>query len=108
LELLNELKERLVIVEGRKDEMALQRLGLRNILPLNGVSLPDIATSLYDTGINKEVVILTDFDREGRRLALELGRLLRAYKIKVNGRLRAELRSFGKGRIEDFGGKTCL
>jgi len=102
LGLLEELKERLVIVEGKRDEKALQKLGLENIIPLNGVSPADVAINLYNSGIKKEVVVLTDFDRKGRALALELGRILQAYKIRVNGKLRAQLRGFGKGKIEDF------
>ncbi len=104
LELLSELKGRLVIVEGKRDESALRKLGLRNIMALNGTSPSAVASGLFNSGMKGEVVILTDFDKEGRELAKELRRVLEAYKIKVNSRLRMELRSFGKGRVEDFYG----
>jgi 5S rRNA maturation endonuclease (ribonuclease M5) len=102
LELLKELNERLVIVEGKRDVNALSALGLKHILPLNSMSPANLVLGIYSSGIEKEVVILTDFDRKGRALALELRRLLQAYKIRVNGKLRAQLRVFGKGKIEDF------
>ena len=49
-----------------------------------------------------EVIILTDFDNEGRKLEKKLDLLLRSHKVRVNRRLRRILMGFGKGRIEDF------
>jgi 2,5-diamino-6-(ribosylamino)-4(3H)-pyrimidinone 5'-phosphate reductase len=101
---LAELKERKVIVEGKKDVLALERLGFQNpnIIPLNYHSPIDLVHNLSIIGV-REVVILTDFDKAGNRLASKLRTLFEAFGIRINWRLRTIMKSFGKTRIEDFG-----
>jgi len=111
---LEECKSRAVIVEGKKDVDALAALGLTNIIPLNNTPLAEftdkITKMLDDLEKTKkvvrhsdhEVIILTDFDKEGRKLEKRLDLLLRSHKVKINRRIRRILMGFGKGRIEDF------
>jgi 5S rRNA maturation endonuclease (ribonuclease M5) len=105
---LEELEGRLVIVEGRKDSKSLKSLGVKNIMQLNGRPLAEFTfhVSKLPTTPNeeevREVVILTDFDSEGRKLAARLESLLRMHKVAVNARLRRKFMHFGKNRIEDF------
>ena len=57
--------EKVIIVEGKKDKKALNSLGVKNIVTINGPLyklIEDVAE------MTNEVVILTDFDREGRKL----------------------------------------
>jgi len=104
---IEELKSSAVIVEGRKDERALRALGLDNIIPLNNTPLAEfarkVAKQITESEIH-EVIILTDFDKEGRKLEKKLEVLLKSHKVRVNRRLRRILMGFGKGRIEDFKG----
>jgi 5S rRNA maturation endonuclease (ribonuclease M5) len=98
---LGELKSGAVIVEGKKDVRALESLGLTDIIPLNNTPLAEFVQRIIDSNIH-EVIILTDFDKEGRKLEKKLDVLLRSHKVRVNRRLRRILMGFGKGRIEDF------
>jgi len=101
--LINELSEYTLIVEGAKDERALKTLGLRNIIPLNGLPLVDVVEGVKD---DDEVVILTDFDKEGKRLCARLLKLLQRRRIKANPRLRRMLMTeTGIARIEELA--TC-
>jgi 5S rRNA maturation endonuclease (ribonuclease M5) len=109
LDFVNDLKGKLVIAEGKKDGIALKTLGVKNILLLNGRPLTELALhvskSCVSSGnrkVRKEVVILTDFDSEGEKLAARLDYLLRKYKVMVNSRLRRKFMKFGKTRVEDL------
>lgn len=99
LKTIQELKERVVIVEGKKDVEALHRLGLRDIIPIHGKPLFAVVRGVSR---EKEVVVLTDFDRQGRRLNARLLTLLHHHKIPTNHRLRQETKGFGKTRIEEI------
>jgi len=73
-----------IIVEGRKDEAALKTLRI----PGEIICLKARKVGFYDftTGLahNSEVTVLTDFDREGARLAAKLTDELTHMKVKVN------------------------
>ena len=104
-----ELADKLVIAEGKKDGMALKSLGVKNIILLNGRPLAELALHVSKSRIatvggkgKKEVVILTDFDSEGKRLAARLAYLLKKHKVMVNSRLRRRFMRFGRTRIEDL------
>ena len=57
--------EKIIIVEGKKDKKALISLGVKNIITLNK-PLYKIVEETAE--FNKNVIILTDFDKEGRKL----------------------------------------
>ena len=99
----DKLRDSIVIVEGKKDKRALYSIGLRNIIAINGNTLSKIADDVSERRRGHSVVILTDFDREGRKLEAKLSVLLQRLKIHPNTRLRKMLMSFGKNKIEDFG-----
>jgi len=88
IELLKENRERQVIVEGKRDKEALCLLGFKKILTLN--------EGIYETTEKikeKEVLILTDFDSEGREIAKKLNTILQhlGYKIDISTRRRIGL-----------------
>ncbi len=58
------LSDKLVIVEGEKDEDALHFLGVKNVRSISRKPLFEFVESVAE----KEVVILTDLDSEGRKL----------------------------------------
>ncbi|MBI4182260.1 MAG: toprim domain-containing protein [Candidatus Aenigmarchaeota archaeon] len=98
---LGDLREAVVVVEGTRDRLALEGLGMSRIVPLNGRSLANVAEELARLR-PPEVVILTDFDREGRALHARLRTLLARYGVRANPRLRHMVRQFGWTRIEDM------
>ena len=84
--LLQQLKENNtpLIVEGKKDKKALEELGLTNIITLYHKPLYKIVEELK----TEEVAILTDFDKEGKRLYGKLRQECLRLGIKVNNKLR--------------------
>lgn len=91
LRLLDELKEERapLIVEGKKDTRALATIGITNVIELNkGKNLADFAHSVDE----KEVIILTDYDRTGGKLKKELKELFLSQNTRVNTEYRRQLR----------------
>ncbi|MCX8194170.1 MAG: toprim domain-containing protein [Candidatus Pacearchaeota archaeon] len=98
IELLKEIdkaKEYLVVVEGPKDKAALKEIGFKKIIVLNenGKSLNEKIEEIEKiANENKsKVCILTDFDRKGKKLYLQLKTELSIRKVKMNNDLRAKL-----------------
>ena len=109
LEFFRGIEDCLLIVEGKRDAKALNTLGLKNILPINGrplIAIVDIVAELRGNHGYSDIIILTDFDREGRHIAARLSRLLRAHKIHPNQRLRSRIMAFGFNKpvvVSDIG-----
>lgn len=89
-------KDKLIIVEGKKDAETLRDLGVTGAvltLKTGGKSFLEAITEIEELGVG-EVILLLDFDRRGkegtRRLQLDLERA----KIKVNVRFWKELHAF--------------
>lgn len=106
-----------VIVEGKKDRFALDRLGFKKIFDISGKPLHEIADEVKSNN-PKSAIILTDFDEEGEVKASHLKKLLAQFKIKTDPFTRERFRSLEIHRIEelnsfikimedDYYGKTC-
>lgn len=106
---LRTLSRRLpVIVEGKKDRLALRRLGLPGeIIRLqNGSSIVALCEGIArDHG---EVVILTDWDRRGGRLCRLLRDGLAANDVRSNVEVRARLARLCKKEVKDVEGLVRL
>lgn len=104
--LLNEMKECLVVVEGKRDAKALEAIGLDNVITINGQSLPALISRIQKEHKDRKVLILTDFDKKGRQIYAKITRMLQAYKIPTNSGLRYALKrvvsNTGKVRIEEI------
>ena len=104
-ELILELKNRagsgaIIVIEGKKDEVSLRRLGIKgDIRQASHQSLLDFTESLSLSG--KEIVLLTDWDRKGGLTARKIIELLLAYGIIPDTHIRSKLRSLVKKRIKD-------
>lgn len=88
LEALKDSKK-LVIVEGKKDKLALEKLGVKRSIALSRkpvFQFVEEVSSKY-----KEVVILTDLDKEGKRLYHQLKQGLQKHGIKVDNKFRESL-----------------
>lgn len=101
IEILGELEDRLVLVEGKNDKKALKSLGLKNIIAINGRPLYEVAE--IASKAKREIVILTDFDKKGREIEKRLRSLLQTQGKHPNSRLRGKVMSLGKNKIEDLG-----
>lgn len=78
--------DKLILVEGKKDKEALAKLGITNITTVSQKPIYQIVESILLK--KKEVIILTDFDAEGRRLYSRLYRQFQQYGIKVDNTYR--------------------
>ena len=88
-------KGKLIVVEGRKDEIALQELGVTGKLltvKTGGKSFLQ-ATEEIEKIDPTEVVLLLDFDRRGKEGTLRLKQNLERAKIKVNMRFWQDLQA---------------
>ena len=83
LTLIEKEKDSLVIVEGKKDKVALEELGLSNIIILNK-PLYEIVEKINA----KRVLVLTDLDKEGKQLYAKLKKDLNKLGVVVDDRLR--------------------
>ena len=84
-----------IIVEGRKDELSLRRLGVEGkilCIKSSGIGFFDFIERLKPL---REVIVLTDFDREGKELSSQLVRELSRIRVKADDSLWRELRSLG-------------
>lgn len=106
---LEEVKElskegTLIIVEGKKDERALRKLGINGEIfriPHNGKT---ILNSLEDLPKEEEFLILTDFDRTGEELAKYCRKHLEKLGANVLIDLRRKLRNFIRKAVKDIEG----
>ncbi len=90
---LEKAKDMLVIVEGKKDALALQELGFNNtfIINENNKSLNEQIEKVESSAHGKKVCILTDFDKKGKNLYLRLKAELSTRKIRLDNKLRSSL-----------------
>ena len=85
-ELLGKVKGEQVIVEGKRDKSALCLLGFKNVLTIN--------KGIYETAekVKKDkIIILTDFDSEGRQIAKKLNLFLQSLGFRVDRETRRKL-----------------
>jgi len=74
---------KLIIVEGKKDKKALEDLGINNIITFSNTPYFHIENIQ-----EKEVVILTDLDRYGKKLYSILSKGLQKRKVKIDHKFR--------------------
>ena len=74
-----------IIVEGKKDKYALERLGIKGIFTLNK---PLFSIIEEITDISRECILLVDLDREGKKLYSNLKRDLERNGIRIDDRYR--------------------
>ena len=76
----------LIIVEGKKDKAALQKLGISNVIQLNKKALYQIVEEVAN--FNEECIILTDLDKKGKEIFGKLNSDLQKNGVKVNNKFR--------------------
>jgi 5S rRNA maturation endonuclease (ribonuclease M5) len=88
-----------IIVEGRRDEAALRRLGVSgtvHCLKARGESRHEFLDRLDGT---KEAIVLTDFDREGKELETWLFKELSQRGVKSDLKLWIRMRSLVRTEV---------
>jgi len=88
-----------IIVEGRRDRLSLRRLGVEGKILCLKSSAMGFFDFLEEIKLWREVIILTDFDREGRELSSQLVRELSRVRVKTDDSFWRELRSLGRSEI---------
>lgn len=88
LEIIEKIKEDnlLILVEGKKDKAALEYFEIKDIIILNGKDIWNRLEEIAKEG--KEVLILTDFDKEGKKLYGKIAKDLERLGVKVNKKWR--------------------
>jgi 5S rRNA maturation endonuclease (ribonuclease M5) len=76
---------KLIIVEGKKDKISLNRLGITNIRVLKKPLYKEIEEI---SKTNKEIIILTDLDKEGKKLYGKLNSRLQDFGVKIDNSFR--------------------
>lgn len=80
-----------VIVEGKRDRIALQKLGIRNKVTLINQSPDKVAERVASHGAG-EAVVLTDFDGTGEELAQRMCDALHSHGVRPDLDFRRKLR----------------
>ncbi|NYZ78240.1 toprim domain-containing protein [Candidatus Micrarchaeota archaeon] len=106
--LFKQLDESIVVVEGKRDVAALREAKVAEARIVQAVGSAERVANLVaeiaaQTGCSR-VVLLTDFDVEGKRRNAELSEALLAEGISANAVLRREFkRLFRVNRVEQLG-----
>lgn len=109
LETIDELKEESergfpILVEGKKDIKSLKNLGIEgDFIEVIGTPIFQIADKLIAEGV-REVILLTDFDRRGKRHAKDIIEEFESRGIKVNRKIREKILRYSHGDLKDIEG----
>jgi 2,5-diamino-6-(ribosylamino)-4(3H)-pyrimidinone 5'-phosphate reductase len=88
-----------VIVEGPNDVKTLRKLGITGPIFCAKSRRLGLADFLDSIAAYSEVIILTDFDKEGRALAWRLRRDLSQMRVKVNVEIWKQLKALARSEI---------
>jgi len=102
LKMLEKIKNKTILVEGKKDKSTLEALGCKKVITLKGRPLFKVIEDLKC----KEICILTDLDNEGKRLYHKLQTLCTKNGIKVDNSFRNYL--FKETKIRQIEGLKKL
>lgn len=83
-EALKNVRGKYILVEGKKDKKALEVLGCTRVFTLEGKTLYEAVESVKE----KEIVLLTDLDSEGKKLYSQLKKMLAQRGVVIDDRLR--------------------
>ncbi len=95
-EAFHEIADSVVIVEGKRDKDAVQLMGCRRVLTLQKKALFEVVEAVTED----TVVILTDFDKEGRKVHKELSRMFSQRGVYVDDTVRKLLEREGVMHME--------
>ena len=89
-----------IIVEGRRDKMAVRSLGASG--PVIMASSKSILAMVEDVASQyQEIIVLTDWDEKGEEMALQIEQYLRCTQSCANMEIRSRLKRMVKKEIKD-------
>lgn len=89
-----------IIVEGRKDESSLRRLGVRKgIFCLKALN-KNFHDFMFEVEKAKEAILMVDFDKEGKKMAKKLIEELTRSKVKVNDSVWRRVRNLTRPEVK--------
>lgn len=91
-----------IIVEGRRDELALRKLGITGAIYCLKATGESRIRLLEKLDGSKRAIILTDFDREGRELGSWLDQELSHRGIHPDNRARWKLRGLARTEVRSI------
>jgi 5S rRNA maturation endonuclease (ribonuclease M5) len=95
----------LVVVEGVRDERALQRLGLKSRPFRLCCTRNSLSAVLSEAESHRKVILLLDYDLKGRKLTSKVASMLQNKGIRVDTSYRREIRAMTNGlahHVEDL------
>lgn len=96
--IIEEINGHAVLVEGKQDFAALSNFGISNVISISGKPLEKFVESL-----SGKVLVLTDFDKEGKQLAKRITTVLQHLGIKTNTPLRKKIhRTLGITHVSEI------
>lgn len=101
--IIEDIKEskKYILVEGKNDKIALQRLGLLKIIVIDKRPLYKAVEDIVSK--TREIIILTDMDKEGKKLYSKISSDVQQFGVKVDNKYREALYKKTKLRqIEGF------
>ena len=98
VEAIKKIRTKLIIVEGRRDKAALAKLGCQRVVTLEHKALYEVVEAVGE----KEIVLMTDLDREGRKLYACLKDAFSKRGIRVDDKLRLILFRLKISHIESL------
>jgi 5S rRNA maturation endonuclease (ribonuclease M5) len=88
-----------VIVEGPNDVKTLRKLGISGPIFCAKSRRLGLVDFLDSIAVHSEVIILTDFDREGRALAWRLSTDLSHLRVKANVEIWKQLKALARSEV---------
>jgi len=85
--LLDKMERSVVLVEGKRDKSALEKLGCRRVITISG-RIRDVCESLDGEHV---VIIATDLDRRGNEMARRAREELEGCSVRADGETRVLL-----------------
>ena len=93
---LNKLTDVIVIVEGKTDKLMLKKIGINHKIII--FYEKDFWKKVHlESRLKKKMIILTDFDEEGKNLNKKIIRYVLDFNIKVLDKERTDFRIVTKG-----------
>src|SRR5664280_161178 len=91
-----------ILIEGKKDEIALKKLGINgNFIKVSGSSLKLFEIAEIAVESSSKVIILTDFDKKGIQLAKRLAEDIQSLGTYPNLEIRRKIMGITRKFIKD-------
>ena len=92
----------IIIVEGQRDRDSLRKMGITGTILCLQSSRKNAVGFVEELESDRDVIVLTDFDRQGVFLAKRLARILNSQKIHANLVLWRELRGLTRSHVRSI------